>query len=145
MKLFHANDFSINPAKFNLTNTSNILRIICGLFLIPEVFGKFSGFMQLNPNIVEFFASVGLTPPELWVYFAAAGELFCGLALIFGICTRYAAIGAAIILIVAVIALNIARGHFAWTWSIGGDEYLIFWMICCGIVALNDMRSLENH
>lgn len=145
MKLFHANDFSINPTNFSLTNTSNILRIICGLFLIPEVFGKFSGFMQLNPSIVDFFASVGLTPPELWVYLAATGELFCGLALILGICTRYAAIGAAIILFVAVIALNIVRGHFAWTWSIGGDEYLIFWMTCCGIVALNDIRSLKNH
>lgn len=100
--------------------------------------------MQLNPNIVNFFARVGLNPPEFWVYLAAIGELFCGLALIFGICTRYAAIGAAIILFVAVIALNIVRGHFAWTWSIGGDEYLVFWIICCCIVALNDFKTLKS-
>lgn len=144
MKLFHANDFSINLTKFDLTNTSNILRIICGLFLIPEVFGKFSGFMQPDPNIVNFFGTVGLHPPEFWVYFAALGELLCGLALIFGICTRYAAIGATFILFIAVIALNTVRGHFAWTWSIGGDEYLIFWILCCCIVTLNDFKTLKN-
>ncbi len=144
MKLFYSSDFSINLTKFNLSNTSNILRIICSLFLIPEVFGKFNGFMQLNLNIVNFFASVGLNPPEFWVYSAALGELLCGLALVFGICTRYAALGAALILFVAVIALNIVRGHFAWTWSIGGDEYLIFWIICCCIVALNDFKALTE-
>uniref|UniRef100_UPI0011B1C7DA DoxX family protein n=1 Tax=Acinetobacter stercoris TaxID=2126983 RepID=UPI0011B1C7DA len=120
------------------------LRIICGLFLLPEAFGKFSVFPHLNPTIVDFFAKVGFHPAEIWVYFAALGELGCGVALILGICTRYAAIGAAIILLVACIALNIVRGHFAWTWSQGGDEYLIFWIICCVIVAIYEFQQVSK-
>jgi putative oxidoreductase len=52
---------------------------------------------------------------------AAAAESLAGIALILGICTRSAALGAAAVLGVAVYALHVVRG-FGWTWSTGGYE-----------------------
>ncbi len=144
MKLFYLDDFKIKASNFRFNVTENILRIICGLFLLPEAFGKFSHFPHLNPDIVKFFSQVGFHPAEFWVYLAALGELGCGIALILGICTRYAAIGAAIILLVACTALNIVRGHFAWTWSQGGDEYIIFWIICCLLVSVYEFQQVAR-
>jgi len=47
--------------KFNLLNEFNILRLICGLFLIPHIYGKFYepaalGFFMLVMSFVMLFA-----------------------------------------------------------------------------------------
>lgn len=145
MKLFYFDDFKLKASNFDFRNTEHLLRIICGLFLLPEAYGKFSHFPILNPDTVGFFAKVGFYPAEFWVYFAALGEVTCGLALIFGICSRYAALGAMTILLSALTALNINRGYFAWTWNQGGDEYLVFWAICCLIVAIYEFQQAATR
>jgi putative oxidoreductase len=137
--LFSAEDFHIKPSNFDLTKSANILRIMCGAFMFPHVAGKFAG-GGLAAGTVAFFAKAGLQPPELWVYIAAVAESIAGITLILGICTRYAALGAAAVLAVAVYALQMVKG-FGWTWNTGGYEYPVFWALVCIAVAIDAWKS----
>jgi putative oxidoreductase len=137
--LFTGDDFRIKPENFDLTKSANLLRIICGAFMFPHVAGKFAA-GALSASTVGFFAKAGFHPAELWVYTAAAAETVAGLALVLGICTRYAALGAAAILGVAVYALQVVKG-FGWTWNTGGYEYPVFWGIVCIAVAMDAWKA----
>src|SRR5262245_38720591 len=99
-------DFRIKRSNFDFSNEWNVLRIICGAFMFPHVAGKFAG-AGLAAGTVGFFAKAGFNPPEAWVWFAAAAESLAGIALVLGICTRFAALGAAAVLGVAVFALQV--------------------------------------
>jgi putative oxidoreductase len=59
---------------------------------------------------------------------------------VLGLCTRYAALGAAGALAVAVYALHVVKG-FGWTWNTGGYEYPVFWAIACLCVAMTEFRQ----
>lgn len=137
--LFSLDDFRIKAANFDLTNEWNILRMICGAFMFPHSVGKFIGF-SLNPATVGFFDKAGFHPAELWVWLAAGAEVACGIALVLGICTRYAALGAAAVLAIAVYALQVVKG-FGWTWNTGGYEYPVFWAIVSLTVAINAWKT----
>jgi putative oxidoreductase len=136
-------DFRIKAANFDLTNGANVLRIIAGGFMFPHVAGKFTdiGTLTLNAATVGFFAKAGMTPGRLWVYMAAASEAIAGLFLVLGLCTRFAALGAAAILGVAVYALQVVKG-FGWTWNTGGYEYPVFWAIVCVAVAMGEFQRV---
>jgi putative oxidoreductase len=86
-------EFRIKAENFDLSNGFNIIRVICGLFLFPHVAGKFAGGL-VSPGTAGFFAKADFHPPEVWLYIAALSETAAGLALVFGICTRFAALGA---------------------------------------------------
>jgi putative oxidoreductase len=128
-------DFQIKSANFDLTRSRNVLRIICGAFMFPHIAGKFAG-GALSAGTVGFFAKAGFAPPELWVLLAAFAEGAVGVALVLGICTRYAALGAALVLAMAVYALQVVKG-FGWTWNTGGYEYPVFWAITSVAVAMD--------
>jgi putative oxidoreductase len=132
-------DFRIKPSNFDLTNGSNIVRIICGAFMFPHLAGKFVG-GALSAATVGFFAKAGFHPPEAWVYIAALAEGLTGVALILGICTRYASLGAAAVLWIAVYSLQVVKG-FGWTWNTGGYEYPVFWSIVCVAVAIEEWKA----
>jgi putative oxidoreductase len=132
-------DFRIKAENFDLTNGLNILRIICGAFMFPHVAGKFAA-GGLSAATVGFFAKAGFHPPELWIYIAACAETLTGVALILGVCTRYAALGAAAVLAIAVYSLQVVKG-FGWTWNTGGYEYPVFWAIACLVVALEEWKT----
>jgi len=65
---------------FNLFNEFNILRLICGLFLIPHLYAKF-----YVPAALGFFVAAGFKPAKFWMYLAAAIEALLAIGLIFGI------------------------------------------------------------
>ena len=132
-------DFSIRAQNFDLTQPWNLLRIIAGAFMFPHVAGKFAA-GGLSAGVIGFFAKAGFQPPEAWVILAAMVEAGTGLALILGLCTRFAALGAAAALAVAVYALHMVKG-FGWLWNMGGYEYPIFWGLVCIAVAMNEFRS----
>jgi putative oxidoreductase len=132
-------DFLIKAENFDLTKGSNILRIVCGAFMFPHVAGKFAA-GALSAGTVGFFAKAGFHPPEFWTCLAASAEMLSGIALVLGICTRYAALGAAAVLAIAVYPLQIVNG-FRWTWNTGGYEYPVFWAIVCIAVATEQWRS----
>jgi putative oxidoreductase len=116
--------------KFNLLNESNILRLICGLFLIPHIYGKFT-----EPAALGFFKAAKFHPPEFWMYLAGAIEVVLAIGLIFGIYTTIAAAVAVLHLLVAVVGVYRVTGK--WLWNIGGCEFCLFWAICCLVVAMH--------
>jgi putative oxidoreductase len=136
-------DFRIKASNFDLTKGSNILRIIAGAFMFPHAMGKFAvlSTLSLNAGTVGFFAKAGFTPAPAWVYLAATAETLVGVCLVLGICTRFAALGAAAVLGIAVYALQVVKG-FGWTWNTGGYEYPVFWAIVCIAVALEEWKAV---
>ena len=86
------------------------------------------------------FAAAGLSPPEAWVYIAAAAEVAVAFALILGLCTRFAALGSVALMAVAVYSLQTVKG-FGWTWNTGGYEYPVFWGICSLAVAVQAWKA----
>jgi putative oxidoreductase len=132
-------DFTIQAKNFDLGNGLNILRIICGLFLFPHVMGKFAA-GTVSAATVGFFAKAGFQPAELWIYIAAVSETAVGVALVLGICTRFAAVGACALLLVAVYSLQVVKG-FGWTWNTGGYEYPVFWAITSLAVAIEAWKG----
>jgi putative oxidoreductase len=117
---------------FDLTNGANVLRIVCGLFLVPHLFVKFR-----NQDFVKgFMEKAGLHPAGVWLYASFAVEIVASIGLIFGIYTRYAAVLTGVFLFVAAWASwRVSAGK--WMWNFGGAEYPLFWGICCFVVALD--------
>ncbi len=142
MSLITKNDFSIKSSNFDLRNGYNIIRIISGLAMFPHFLSKFAG-GGLNPGTVGFFAKAGYAPPELWLIAAAAGELIAGIFLVLGIATRWSALLAAGVLLVAAGTLVKVNG-FGWTWNSGGIEYPVFWALTCVSIALIEFRKQHN-
>jgi putative oxidoreductase len=117
-------------SSFDLTNGANVLRIVCGLFLVPHLFVKFK-----NQDFVKgFMAKAGLNPPIAWLYAAFAIEIVAGIGLIFDVYTVYAALLAGGFLLVAAYA-SWKTSEGKWMWNFGGAEYPLFWAICCFVVA----------
>jgi len=133
-------DFRIKAENFDPTKIENIVRIACGAFYFPHVAGKFIGLGVLNPAIVKFFAAAGMSPPEAWIYLAAAAELSVAVALTLGICMRFAALGSVALMAIAVYSLQVVKG-FGWTWNTGGYEYPVFWGICSLAVAVHAWKA----
>src|SRR3954468_2351921 len=132
-------DFRIKAENFDLSNGLNIIRIICGLFLFPHIAGKFAA-GAVAASTAGFFAKAGFHPAETWVYIAAFSETAAGVALVFGICTRFAALGAFALLGVAVYSLQVVKG-FGWTWNTGGYEYPVFWALASLVVAIEAWKT----
>ena len=116
---------------FDLSNGYVVLRIICGLFMLPNAVAKIR-----NPDAsIGFFKSAGFAHPHLFVYFTIAFELVVGIALVFGILTPYAAgLTAAFMFVAAAVDYKVYK---TWLWTKGGCEYPLFWGICALMVALH--------
>jgi putative oxidoreductase len=114
---------------FDLTNGVVILRLICGLFFIPHIVGKFT-----EPATLNFFKAAKFEPPATWMYIAGTIETFLTIALVFAIYTPYVAVLAGLHLLVAGAATwKVTR---KWIWVIGGFEYCLFWALACFALAL---------
>lgn len=117
---------------FDLTNGFNILRIMCGAFLLPHMCAKASN----PPFTYKIYRDFRLYPPEAWVFSAIGIEVVVSIGLIFGIYTRFsAALGCAFLLAAAAAVWRYSGGK--WLWNIGGYEYCVFWALCCLAVALH--------
>ena len=117
---------------FDLTDGFNILRLICGLFLLPHFFAKATN-LELTYKIYRDFR---LYPEKAWVFSCMAIEIVCATGMVFAICTRYVALLEVVFLLVAAWAVWRYR-QGKWLWNIGGYEYCLFWAICCAVVAMH--------
>ena len=114
----------------NLTTPIDLLRVLCGAFLIPHMVVKF----QSREFVKGFMAEAGLKPPVVWLYGAFAVEIVATTGLILDIYTQPVAILTGIFLLVASYASwRVSKGK--WMWNFGGGEYPLFWALCCFIVA----------
>lgn len=117
---------------FDLSNGYVLLRIMCGVFMVPHALGKIRNLEAVS----GFFEVAGFKPVKLWVYAAMAIEWVLAVALILGVSTMVAAVVTALFMFVAAAANHkVCKGK--WLWNIGGSEYPIFWGLCCLIVAFH--------
>ena len=115
--------------------------------MFPHAAGKFAaiGTLTLKAGTVGFFAKAGMTPGEFWVYLAGGSRSrSVGIFLVLGLCTRYAALGAAAILGIAVYALQVVKGFSGWTWNTGGYEYPVFWALVCIAIAVEEFKRVAT-
>ena len=116
-------------SQFNLLDGTVILRLICALFFIPHVVGKFT-----EPATLNFFKAAKFNPPATWMYIAGSIETVLTILLVLGIYTPYVALIAAFHLFVAGAATwKVTK---KWIWVIGGIEYCVFWMLTCVVLAM---------
>jgi putative oxidoreductase len=132
-------DFRIKPANFDLTRTPNVLRILVGALMFPHAASKFAA-GGLSAGTVGFFAKAGIQPAEFMVGLAAFSEIAVGIALVLGLCTRFAGIGAAAILAIASYAVVAVKG-FGWVWNTGGIEYNVVWAVLGLLVAMDAWKE----
>ena len=117
---------------FDLTNQFNILRIICGLFLVPHMVTKAKDLA----TTYEVYRAWRLYPPKVWVRASTAIEIVGSIGLVFAIYTRYVAALVAVFMLVAAWACwRVSNGK--WIWNFGGLEYPLFWSLCCVVVAMH--------
>src|ERR1700677_5033408 len=101
---------------FDLSNGVVILRLICGLFFIPHIVGKFT-----EPATLNFFKAAKFEPPATWMDIAGTIEIFLPSGLVSAIYTLYVAVIPAVHLLIAGAApWKVTR---KWIWVIGGFEY----------------------
>ena len=116
-------------SQFNLLDGTVILRLICALFFVPHVVGKFT-----EPATLNFFKAAKFNPPATWMYIAGSIETVLTVLLVLGIYTPYVALIAAFHLFVAGAATwKVTK---KWIWVIGGIEYCVFWMLTCVVLAM---------
>jgi len=117
---------------FDLTDEFNILRLICGLFLLPHFYAKVSNL----DFTYKLYTDFRLYPPKAWVFSCIVIEIICSIGMVFAIYTRYVALLEAIFLFVAAWAVW-RYSQRKWLWNIGGYEYCLLWAICCIVVAMH--------
>jgi putative oxidoreductase len=104
-----------------------LIRVTTGLLLMPhgaqKLFGWFGGYGIAGTG--QFFdTTLGLHPGILLAGLTGAVEFFGGLALVLGLLTRPAALGVAIMMVVAIFGVHVPNGFF---WTDGGFEYPLMW------------------
>jgi len=114
-----------------------LTRLVMGQAFFLTGRGKLANFAKT----VEFFASLGIPMPELNAAFVSRLELYGGIALILGLCTRLVAAGLASSMVVALATAD--KQSFINALRMSGDQglpdivpfvYLLFliWLLVAG-------------
>lgn len=105
-----------------------LLRVTTGGTLMAhgaqKLFGWFGGYGLEATG--QWMDSIGLSPGYLMALLAGSGEFFGGLALLLGMLTRPAALGTALIMLVAMVAVHWTNGFFI---TNSGYEYSLILMV----------------
>src|SRR5580700_10135847 len=121
-----------------------LLRVTLGGLFLTHLALKF--FVFTPAGTAAFFGKIGLPPALAYVIMSA--ELVGGIALIFGVWTRLAALLLTPILLGAIFTVHGAAGFF-FNNANGGWEYPAFWIVALivqallgdGIYALRPLRA----
>jgi putative oxidoreductase len=87
------------------------LRVVVGLVFLAHGYQKL--FVWGIGGVTGTFAQMGIPAPHLSAYLATSAEFFGGLALLFGLFTRVAAIPVAITMLVAILQVHLQGGFYA--------------------------------
>lgn len=112
-----------------------ILRITVGTIFL--VHGLQKVFVFGLGGVSGFLAQQGFPAPGLMAFMLSAGELVGGAALILGLFTRYAAIGLAVTMLLAVFTVHLKGGFFLPS----GFEYALALLGANISIALTGARS----
>ena len=110
--------------KSNAGLAALVLRVPVGIILAAhgsqKLFGWFGGYGLTGTG--QWMASIGLEPGFLMALLAGSAEFFGGLALVFGLLTRPAAVVSAFTMLVAIFSVHISHGLFL---TNNGYEYAL--------------------
>ena len=124
----------IDANSFDLTNPAVLLRLIVALFFVPHMY--FKAFGNPPPGI-KTFEEAGYPNALFFVRFALVAELITFGMLFLDIYTEYAALLAALMLLVAAATVFFANDKkWVWIWAKGGKEFCVFWMLCCVVLSM---------
>jgi putative oxidoreductase len=99
---------------------ATLVRVVVGIMFLMHVSGKFKiGAAAVATNIL---GKNGIEPALAWAYVIIALELVGGICLIIGLFTRFFAAALAIEMLIALLAVHLARGYAA---GGGGYEYVL--------------------
>jgi len=107
-----------------------VIRFAIGWNLFIHGYPKF--FTRGPSAYIKAFNAQGFDPALPWIYIVGFIECFGGLALIFGLFTRFFAAAAAIELLV----ITILYWNNGFNWMNRGYEYVLMWGLVCFAVAL---------
>ena len=105
-----------------------LVRIMTGIIFVAH--GYLKVFVVGLPGAVNMFTQMGVPAPSLMAPFVSIVEIAGGVALIFGLLTRLAAVALAIDMMVAIALVRIKGGFF----NPNGAEFEI--LLCVACVAL---------
>jgi len=88
-----------------------LVRLALGVIFLAHGYQKL--FIMGVSNVGTFFNQVGLPAPLFFAWVVALVEFFGGIAILLGILTRWAALGLAIILVVAIFTVKLKVGLIA--------------------------------
>ncbi|HOI29022.1 MAG TPA: DoxX family protein [Melioribacteraceae bacterium] len=120
-----------------------LIRIMVGSVFVSEGIQKFLYPDQLGAGR---FLKIGLPLPEFFGLFVPAIEILCGLFLLIGLYTRYAAVPLLIIMIVAIISTKIPILINDGFWKMAHDSRTDWSMLIGSIfIILADKGKLPLH
>lgn len=86
-------------------------RLILGVIFVAHGYQKL--FVLGVDNVGKFFEGVGIPAPLFFAWVVSLVEFFGGIAVILGVLTRWAALGLAIIMVVATLTVKLPVGLIA--------------------------------
>lgn len=125
-----------NSKDFDLTNPIVVVRLMAGLFYVPHVLFKITGFA----GSLTAFGNMGFQPPLFWVSLAILTELICAVGLTFNLYTRYVGLMSAGTMALAAYGTFATKGVH-WMWNFGGIEYIAFWGIASVALAVHAWKA----
>ena len=96
---------------------------------LQKAFGLFGG--HGIDGVAKFLSGLGFSPSLVWAYLLAYTELWGGVGVLFGVCTRISAGLISVAMVVALLKVHLAKGFFL---SDSGFEYIF--LILCACIAL---------
>ena len=125
---------------FNLTDPVVVVRLMAGLFYIPHIVFKLTGFSAS----VAAFGKMGFEPALYWLLLAIATETICAVGLTLNVYTRYVGLMSAGTMALAVYGTFATKGVH-WMWNFGGVEYLVFWGVASLALAVHAWKDVWSH
>jgi len=88
-----------------------VARVVLGVIFIAHGYQKL--FVMGVETVAGFFARIGIPAPGLFAWVVTLWELLGGLAVLVGVLTRWAALGLAVIMVVATLTVKLEVGLIA--------------------------------
>jgi putative oxidoreductase len=102
-------DFHIKVENFDLKQGANVLRIACGAIFFPDIVGRLAG-LAISPAIAGLYGA-SPTAAEASVCVIVVAEIVAAICLVLGLCTRYSALGAFVLMAAAVYSWQVVGVH----------------------------------
>jgi putative oxidoreductase len=129
MKLFYPGLAGFYETMLPIAAT--LVRVIVGIMFLMHVSGKFKvGAAAVAANIL---GKNGVEPALMWSYVIMFLETVGGVCLIVGLFTRFFASALAIEMLIALLAVHLAKGYAA---GGGGYEYVLLIGAVCFTIAI---------